>query len=74
MKKLCWYLQSTQDNGLVFNPSKKLVADYYDDADFAGLWGHGNSQDPICARIIPGFVVIFSKLLSIVGVKTTYKY
>ena len=74
VKKICRYLQSTKDSGLVFNPSKKLVADFYDDADFAGLWGHGNPQDPICARIIPGFVVIFSKLLSIVGVKTTYKY
>ena len=40
VKKICWYIQGTKDNGLVFNPSKKLVVDCYDDADFAALWGH----------------------------------
>ena len=39
-----------KDNGIVFNPSKKLVVDCYADADFAGLWGHKYLQDPICAR------------------------
>ena len=50
MKRICWYLQGTKDNGLVFNPSKKPVVDCYADADFAGLWGHEDPQDPICAR------------------------
>ena len=40
------YLQGTKDNGIVFNPSKKLVVDFYADAYFAGLWGHENLQDP----------------------------
>ena len=43
----------------MFNPSKKLVVDCYADADFAGLWGHENPQDPICARSRTGFVVKF---------------
>ena len=47
MKRICRYLQGTKENGLVFNPSKKLVVDCYADEDFAGLWGHGNNQDPI---------------------------
>ena len=42
VKRMCSYLQGTKDNGLVFNPSKKMVVDCYDDAYFAGLWGHEN--------------------------------
>ena len=34
--------------------------DCYADEDFAGLWGHENPQDPICARSRTGFVVNFA--------------
>ena len=34
-KRICRYLQGTNANDLVFNPSKKLVVDFYADADFA---------------------------------------
>ena len=37
VKRICRYLQVTKNNGLVFNPSKKLVVDCYDGADFVGL-------------------------------------
>ena len=37
VKRICWYLQGTKDNVLVFNPPKKLVVDCYSDADFAVL-------------------------------------
>ena len=50
VKRICRYLQGTKDNGIVFNPSKKLGVDCYADADFAGMWGYENPQDPICAR------------------------
>ena len=60
VKRICRYLQGTKDNGLVFNIPKKLVVDCYDDADFAGLWGHENPQNPICARSRTVFVVTFS--------------
>ena len=59
VKRICRYLQGTNGNGLVFNPSKKLVVDCYADADFAGLWGHEYPQDPICAISRTGFVVTF---------------
>ena len=36
-----------------------MVVGFYADADFAGLWGHEDPQDPICARIITGFMVTF---------------
>ena len=32
----------------------------YADADYAGLWGHEDPQDPIYASIRTGFVVTFS--------------
>ena len=38
VKIICGYLQGTKDNGLVFNPPKKLVVNCYADSDFAGLW------------------------------------
>ena len=60
VKRMCSYLQGTNNNGLVFNPYKKLVVDCYADADYAGLWGHENPQDPICARIRTGFLITFS--------------
>ena len=62
VKRICRYLQGTNNNGLVFNPYKKLVVDCYVDADFAGLWGHENPQDPICARSRTRFVVTFANL------------
>ena len=36
------------------------MVDCYADADFAGLWGHEDPQDPICARSRTGFVVTFA--------------
>ena len=60
MKRICWYHQGTKDNGIVFNPYKKLVVDCYSDADFAGLWGHENPQDPTCASGRTEFVVTFA--------------
>ena len=44
----------------MFNISKKLVVDCYADTYFAGLWGHEDPQDPICARSRTIFVVTFS--------------
>ena len=60
MKRICRYLQCTKENGLVFNPTKKLVVDFYADADFATIWGHENPQDSICGRSKTGFVGNFS--------------
>ena len=38
------------------------MVDCHANADFAGLWGHEDPQDPICARSRTGFVVTFSNL------------
>ena len=60
VKRICWYLQGTKENVILFNSSKKMVVGCYADADFAGLWGPEDPQDPICARSRTGFVVTFA--------------
>ena len=74
LKRTCWYLRGTTDNGLVFNPSKKPVVGFYADADFAVLQGHKNPEDHIHDRSRTGFVVTFTNFLSFAGVKTTDIY
>ena len=41
VKRVCLYLQGTKENGILFNPSKKLVVDCYSDADF---WDCGDMK------------------------------
>ena len=53
VKRICWYLQGTKENGLLFNPSKELVVDCY-------TVGHEYPQDLICVRSTTGFVVTFA--------------
>ena len=71
VKRICWYLQGTKYNGLMFNPSKKLVVGFYADADFVGPWGHENPEYHIFARSRTGFVAKFCQLSSFVGAQTT---
>ena len=73
LKRICPYLQGIKESGLVFNPSKKLVVDFYADVDFSGLWGHENPQDSICAISI-WICGNFCQFTSVVGVKITSIY
>ena len=52
------YLKGTVDKGLIMTPSDDPRIDCYPDADFAGLYGHENSQDPHCARSRTGYVIL----------------
>ena len=56
MKVIFRYILGTKYKGLVFNPSNKMVVNFYAGADFAGMWGYENPQDPICARSRTVFV------------------
>lgn len=51
------YLKGTADKGLIMRPSTTPCIDCYPDADFAGLYGHEDSQDPHCARSRTGYVI-----------------
>jgi hypothetical protein len=52
------YLKGTMDKGLILSPSDEARIDCFPDADFAGLYGHEDSQDPHCARSRTGFVIL----------------
>ncbi|KAL7478975.1 hypothetical protein ACHAW6_005971, partial [Cyclotella cf. meneghiniana] len=51
------YLKGTIEQGLIMTPSDILTVDCYPDADFAGLYGHEDPQDPHCARSRTGYVI-----------------
>ena len=60
LKRIGRYLKQTRDRGLILNPTLrdgKLSVDCYPDADFAGLYGHENSNDPASAKSRTGFVI-----------------
>jgi hypothetical protein len=52
------YLKGTRDKGLIMSPTDEPQVDCYPDADFAGLYGHEDSQDPHCARSRTGYVIL----------------
>ena len=48
--QICRYLKGTINDGLIFKPTKDLRVDLFCDADFAGLWGAEDPQDPVCVK------------------------
>ena len=63
----------------MFKPTKTLSLDCYVDADFAGLWGYEDDQDPVCVRSRTGYVMTMgncpihwtSKLQTEISLSTT---
>jgi hypothetical protein len=53
------YLKGTKNRGLIFNPQKNkdIEIDCYVDADFAGMWGFEDKQDPSCVKSHTGFII-----------------
>lgn len=77
--RICRYLQGTKDKGLRFKPEEDLKLDCYVDADFAGLYGVEDSQDPVCVKSRTGYcltlggcpLIWVSKLQTEVALSTT---
>jgi len=61
MKRICRYLAGTMERGLEYMPDPKMVLDCYVDADFAGLWSHEDSQDPVSVKSRTGYVLMLGK-------------
>ena len=57
IKMIGRYLIGTWDKGMILNPSATLNINAYPDADFAGLYGYENNNDPVCVRSRTGFVI-----------------
>ena len=51
------YLIGTCEKGLIFHPSRDWKVDCYVDADFCGLWGVEEPDDPIVAKSRTGFII-----------------
>ncbi|KAL7525558.1 LOW QUALITY PROTEIN: hypothetical protein ACHAWF_001417, partial [Thalassiosira exigua] len=58
LKRTGRYLKGTADKCLILDPSPGLGIDCYPDADFAGLYGYEEPQDPHCTRSRTGYVII----------------
>jgi hypothetical protein len=52
------YLKGTADKGLIMKPNDTPCIYCYPDANFAGLYGHEESQDPHCTWSRTGFVIL----------------
>jgi hypothetical protein len=53
LKRLACYLKKTRLDGLRIQPHRSdepATLDLWCDADFAGLWGKEDPQDPLCVR------------------------
>ena len=58
MKRIGRYLKGTKDKGINMIPNKSLLLECFVDADFAGLWGYENDQDPTCVKSRAGYIFL----------------
>ena len=58
LKRLARYLKHTEDRGLMLDPNSDIFkVDAYPDADFAGMYGQENPDDPTCDKSLAGFII-----------------
>ena len=77
--RICRYLQGTKHLGLKFKPDGAMKLDCYVDADFCGLHGVEDTQDPVCVKSRTGYcltlgncpLIWVSKLQTEVALSTT---
>ena len=59
VKRIIRYLKGTADKGMSFSPNGKLEVDCWVDADFAGLYGAEDDQDPTSVKSRTGYIIKF---------------
>ncbi len=57
VKRIIRYLIGTSDKGIHFEPDLNNGLDCYVDADFAGLYGYEDDQDPVSVKSRTGYVL-----------------
>ena len=57
LKRIGHYLIGTRDKGLIISPTSTLNIDADPDADFAGLYGYEDNNDPVCVKSRTGYVI-----------------
>ena len=58
VKTIVRYLVGTRDKGTLVTPTGKMDIKLFVDADFAGLWGYKDKNDPVCVKSCSGFVIL----------------
>jgi hypothetical protein len=79
VQHICRYLKGAGGHGLTFQPTTNLDLNLHVDADFAGLGGHEDDQDPVCVKSRTGHVLTLggrpiswsSKLQTEIALSTT---
>jgi hypothetical protein len=59
LERIGQYLKGTRDKGLILHPfhSTDFAIGCYVNADFAGMWGYEDTDDPACVKSRTGFVI-----------------
>lgn len=78
VKRIVRYLKGTKDKGLYFGSKTDFQLEAYADADFAGLWGIEEPQDPTSVKSRSGYLIRLggcpiiwrSKLQTLIAVST----
>jgi hypothetical protein len=55
------YLIGTKDKGMIIKPTTTIGIDAYPNADFAGLYGYEDNNDPVCVRSRTGYVITVAR-------------
>jgi len=79
IKRICKYLLGTMDKGMIFRPDMERGLECHVDADFAGGWSSGDTQNPAAVLSRTGFVISYagcpiywaSKLQTEIALSTT---
>ncbi len=57
IKRIGCYLLGTKDKGMIINPTSNIGINAYPDADFAGLYGYEDNNDPLCVCSHTGYII-----------------
>ncbi len=57
IKRFGHYFIGTKDKGMIIKPTSTIGIDAYLDADFAGLYGYEDNNDPDCVCSHMGYVI-----------------
>ena len=59
VKRILWYLKSTEDKGMIMTPTEEHRVDCYVDSDFAGNFAVENAQDPVSVKSRTGYIILY---------------
>ena len=57
LKRIGCYLIGTQDKEMIIKPTSTIGINAYLDADFAGLYGYEDNNNPVCVHSRTGYVI-----------------